>query len=212
MSESNRLPEGNYTAVAVRVTDGEGVEAIARWGTSGQDDKKQVVIYFEILDGPHAGARLPWFGYFTNAQCGRQKLWQRTMDSLRYCGFKGNDLLTLNEQALDQKVSIVAEWNDYEREDEQTGETREIKTERVAWVNRLGAGVIKLNKPLAKDTLRAFAAQMASRVSQSKEVEGETVARNGKAEAETGSPDAAYPPGGFGDDPGPGGVEDDIPF
>lgn len=93
----SELQAGTYKAVAVPV-DVDGMSTYAQFGmTKGGNGKaptKQVAVQFELLEGPAAGARLTWFGYFT------EKTWQRTVEALRYCGFKGDDLMDASAQQL----------------------------------------------------------------------------------------------------------------
>lgn len=121
------------------------------------NDKEQIVVTFSILEGPDKGETIAWFGFFTDAA------YERTMDALRYCGWKGVDLMDMGD--LEQKVYIVVEHETYENK------TRP----RVKWVNKFGGGVVKLKDPMDDDKLRMFAAQMRAKAEQSKEVEGEKV-------------------------------------
>lgn len=196
---NNLIPEGYYTAVAVRV-NGEDGDHVARWSKASTGNRS-VLIYFEILEGDHRGRRLPWFGYFTKGTS------KRTVESLRYCGFKGNDLTDLDNQELNQQVSIQVEHDTYQGDNDDAPKTRV----RVAWVNRAGGGTIKLKDPMSRDELRKFAAMMAQSLDKVPEVEGEVYTR-----AEGGDDigrddydydDAAVPD----DDPGPQQF-DDIPF
>jgi hypothetical protein len=137
---------GYYNAVAVPV-DVEKTKVWAQFGTS-KKGTRQVVLHFEIIDGPEAGRRLPWIGFFTNDS------WQRTMESLRFAGWSGDDLSALPSMPLDQVVSITVESDEYD------GKTRS----RITWVNQPGAGgVLKLAEPMSPDVLRQFAAQMKSK-------------------------------------------------
>jgi len=142
------VPQGAYKAAAVQV-DG----AYAQLGMSSTGNQ-QVLVQFEITDGPAAGRRVPWWGSFTD------KAWNRTVEALRYCGFSGDDLSTLPEQDLNHEVSIVVEHSEY------NGKTNA----RVRWVNAAMSG-IKLAKPMSNDDLRNFGAMMRSRVATVKAVE-----------------------------------------
>lgn len=201
------IPEGRYIAVATRVADEDGNDDIARWGTAGERNTRQVLIYFEIIEGDHAGEIYPWFGYFSKAAG------KRTAQSLRYMGFKGDDLEAINDQDLNQKVQIVIGHNTYTKIDEETGEEKSITRARVDWVNRLGSGAIKLNNPMPQDELRKFAAMMKSRLASVPEVDGEIVSKaNGSnGETRTESDGTISGPYDATDDPGPSDF-DDIPF
>lgn len=198
--------EGFHNAVAVRV-EGEDGSHIARFGEAS-NGTKQVLVYFEILDGDAAGQRLPWFGYFTEGS------WKRTIESLRYCGFKGDDLATLDEQELDQRVSIQVEHEERETENG----TRVLA--RIAWVNRVGGSTIKLKKPMDANDLRKFAASMNRYVSGVKEVEGEKASAARRSPAKTNGSNGhtnpqpkedAFGDGNWGPPPAADSF-DDIPF
>lgn len=178
----NLLPAGTYKAVAMPV-EVDGTISYVQFGTSsGEKKTKQVLVQFEILEGPYAGRKVPWWGYFT------QKTYTRTVESLRLCGFKGDDLMDLLTQELGNEVSIVtevSEWN---------GKTNA----RVSWINSAGSG-IKMANPMATNDLRAFAAQLKAKVGAIKEVPGKKAER-GTAPA----PEAA--------EPSPPPSDDDCPF
>jgi len=129
--------------------DGEDYQ----WGKT-QGGKVQIVVRVKTLEGESSGQTISWFGYFT------PKTEERTMQSLRYMGWKGNDLMNLG--ALRQEFEIVVEHEEYE------GRLRA----KVAWINRLGGGQVKLKNPMGDDELRHFAAQMKLSASKVAEVEG----------------------------------------
>lgn len=137
----NLIPEGYYRAVAVPRRGEDGTHTV-RWGTV--NDKKQVLVYFQVTHGDWAGEVLPWFGFFSD------NAWERTIESLRYIGFTGDDLTTLAEQPLDQMVTITVEHNEY----------NEKTYARVAFVNALGGGAIQMKNPMGAGDVRKFAARM----------------------------------------------------
>lgn len=165
------LLPGTYAAVA---TDHQ-------WGKS-KSDKTQIVIVFQILDGPQTGQYITWYGYFSG------KAAKITMKALRTCGWKGDDLAELG--VLNQRVSIVVEHEEYE------GKTHA----KVQWINPPGGG-IALKNPLAPNDLRMFAAQMKAKCAEVGEVAGEKVEVQ-RTEA---------PPQDFGEEPPPIG-DGEIPF
>jgi hypothetical protein len=191
------VPVGRYPAVAVRVM-GEDGEPIIRFALAGEKQTKQCLVYFRILAGEYAGQVLPWFGFFT------EKTWKRTVESLKYAGFKGDDLFSAEDQELDQKVEIEVEHN----ENPKTGDVYA----RVGWVNRIGAGAIKLANPMSRDVLRQFSAQMKSRLGAVSDSAGEAVDRSAPVTPANGNPAETAPPAAFGEDPPPAGEMDDIPF
>lgn len=132
MSNTPRIPEGKYRA-RVKFAD---------FGfTSGGSEQVQVV--FDLLDPDYDGETVPWWGYFT------EKTAERTMQSLRYCGWKGDDVTNL-EGISDNEVEVVVEHNTY------NGKTNA----RVAWVNRPGSGGIAIKAPMADAQRKAFAKKM----------------------------------------------------
>ena len=165
---SELVSQGNYRAVARQMQTDEGLV----WAQFSQpkNGTTQVVISFEILDGMWAGRKVAWFGSFS------EKAYERTLQALRYCGMKGDDLMTLPDQVLDQEVSIVVEHNEWEGK----------VTARVAWVNEPGGGGLRLKNPLSKDALRHLAGQMKSRVKAIPPFEGK--------KAERGPVNGAPPP------------------
>lgn len=191
---SELIPEGYYNAVAVPVTTDDGTMTI-QFGYT-KENKRQVAVCFEVLDGPHAGHRLTWFGYFT------EKTTARTIQALRYCGFRGDDLAAAAAQTLDQQVSITVEHAEY------NGKV----SAKVAWVNAPGGGGFKLSAPMKRDDMRKFAAEMKMAVRSIPDAPGEKAVR--------GAPSGGFDGDDVGDAPGTGdrhvgksrAAEDDIPF
>ena len=144
---STLIPEGYYPAKAVQVENESGVPVWVQFGTTSKGTQ-QCAIAFEITDGDYAGWRFTWFGYFTPDACAR------TIESLIYCGFQGNDLATINRQTLDQPVSVKIS-----HELDQQG----VMRARLAFVNRPGGPVV-LKTPMRGDEFRHFAADMAKEI------------------------------------------------
>lgn len=164
-----------------------------QWGLT-KGEKKQIVVSFEIIgEGEGMGQSVPWFGLFdTNT-------WERTLEGLRYCGWKGDDLNQLGD--LDQVVEIVVEHN-----------TWESKTHaRVAWVNQPGGGVVKLNSPMGDKDVIGFAAQMKAKAAQVKEVDGAKHNKGAASASANGTSAGSTEPPPVGDGSG-GSVDDDLPF
>lgn len=191
----NLIPAGFYRAVAVALNSPDG-ETFVQFGES-KNGNPQVVVNFEILEGEQAGRRIAWFGYFT------EKTAPRTVESLRYCGFVGNDLAAAVTQQLDQEVQIVVGHEDYQ------GKT----SAKVQWVNRGGGDGYRLEKSMDRNALRQFAAQMKGAVMSAPEVAGK--------KAERGAPPKGNGPPPLSEDqkqwttPAPDGgrvADDDIPF
>lgn len=184
------IAEGYHNAVAIPVETDNG----PKWAQFGVTDngKKYVTVSFEILDGEDAGQKIAWFGYFAT-----EKNAKRTIESLRYCGFKGDDLSTVGGQQLDQRVSLTVEHDEYD------GKVRA----KVAWVNGTGGGGYKIEKPMANDELRRFAASLKNHVKATAEVNGEKGEHGRQSEDRGDDPFADA----RGSGPPPGG-DDDIPF
>src|ERR1700745_2665809 len=134
------IPVGRYRAVSVPFVTDNGTESV-QFGTT-KTGTDQVLVNFEITQGPEMGHRVPWFGFFTD------KTTKRTLQSLRAIGFNGDDLNAIVSQALDYEVDITVEHNTYE------GKT----TARVGFVGG-GGGASLANQMDGKSRAR-FAAQM----------------------------------------------------
>jgi len=146
--------------------------------------KEQVAILFEITQGEHAGKSITWFGYFTDATC------DRTLDSLRYCGWEGDNLAALDGLGANE-VEIVIEPDTYE------GKTRD----RVKWVNRPAR--LALREQMSPAAAANFAANMRARAIAHKQAHGPARAPGSRSAPASSSHGAGEP------DPYPG---DDIPF
>jgi hypothetical protein len=106
---------------------------------------EQVALMFQIIGGDHDGKRISWFGSFT------EKTTERTLDSLRHCGWAGDDITNLDD-VCNNEVEIVVE--------EEQGEDGKVRS-RVRWVNRLSA--LKLKNQLNPAAAAAFAAKLRGR-------------------------------------------------
>lgn len=115
----------------------------------GETDKgtEQVAVNFDIITPDAEMNTIVWYGYFSD------KTWERTVESLRHCGWTGTDLADM--QGLDaNEVELVIEDETYE------GKTHQ----RVRWVNRPGGGGIALKAPLTGDKAKTFAASMRDKI------------------------------------------------
>lgn len=110
--------------------------------------KEQIAVCFRILEGPDDGQHITWYGYFSDAAQ------QRTLESMRHCGWEGDDIAAINPQnmcGLDaNEVQLVIEHDTY------NGKT----AAKVQWVNKTGAGGVALNSRMDDAQRRAFAARM----------------------------------------------------
>jgi len=138
----------------------------------------QVGVDFELLEGPDAGRHITWYGYFTDAT------FDRTVESLRLCGWIGDDLDNL--QGIDTNDVMLV----IEHEPDQDGVIRA----RVRWVNAIG-GVAMANR-FDADAARSFAQRMKGRV---------MALKQGGGNAATPQPRPATAPASASKD-------DDIPF
>lgn len=164
----------------------------------------QVVVPLRIIAGPDRGRIITYFGYFS------EKAEDRTMESLRLMGWKGDDVCDLGE--LPNEVSVVVDHEKY------NGKV----TAKVQWVNSPGGrGKIKLEKPMDDAMKRQFSAKMRGAAKRAAVVEGappdldslDVDPMTGGApdtEADLGDSYGGAPPNENGD-PGPGN-SDDIPF
>lgn len=100
----------------------------------------QIVVTFKIAGGPFDGDRVTWFGSFS------ERASDRTLESLRYAGWTGDDLSAI--EALPTEVELEIELEEYEGR----------YTNKVQWVNK--AGRVKVQNAMSDDQLRAFAATM----------------------------------------------------
>jgi hypothetical protein len=106
---------------------------------------EQIAVTFELVDPP--GERITWYGFFT------ENTTDRTLQSLRSCGWQGNDLSVFVggeplPAGFDQEVELEVEQSEYQ------GKT----TAKVAWVN--SGGGLGLKNALTKDQAKVFAAKM----------------------------------------------------
>jgi hypothetical protein len=156
----NLIEQGYYRAAAVPVVI-EGAETYVQFGESSKSGTPQVVVNFEVLEGPEQGRRIAWFGYFT------EKTVARTIESLRFCGFKGDDLALAVTQKLDQEVQIAVAHEEYDGKPQA----------KVRWVNRAGGDGFRMDKPMAGAALTKFAAQLKNAVRAVPETNGKTAQR-----------------------------------
>jgi hypothetical protein len=116
--------------------------------------KEQVVVEFRLTDehDPDVDQSVTYFGYFTDAT------FARTIESLRYCGWAGDDLSELpalaDSGALANEVHLVIDHEEYEGK-------LQVK---VKWVNRAGGGKLTLAQPMEASSLASFAARMKSSI------------------------------------------------
>jgi hypothetical protein len=175
-----------------------------QFGHAGDDNKEQVVVEFKLTDAsdPDFGYSISWFGFFTD------KALQRTIESLRYLGWKGDDLAELPTLAetgmLPEEVDLVVEHEEYK------GALRA----KVAWVNKPGGGRVQLAKPMEADSLKSFAARMKGSIAAAERAPRQK--SNAPAQRNSGTYRQGFgsgaPRGAAGDRNIPPPSDDDIPF
>lgn len=118
-------------------------------GKSKEKGTPFIEFYFEVKGGENDGSRVRWTGYFTD------KTAERTIDSLRTCGWKGSCFAVFADGKLhgldSNDVQIVVEMQEYTDE----GVTK--LSPRVAWVNSLG--FLNTQAKMKADDLASFAAK-----------------------------------------------------
>lgn len=103
--------------------------------------KEQIAVLFELTSGEHAGQSITWFGYFTDGAV------DRTLDSLRYCGWQGDNLAELDSLDANEVELVLAE-------EEYEGKVRT----KVQWVNRPAR--LALKEQMSAAQAAAFAQKM----------------------------------------------------
>lgn len=157
-----------------------------------KNGNEQVAVLFEITQGEHAGKSVTWFGSFTDATT------ERTLDSLRHCGWTGDNFAELN--GLDaNEVEIVVDEDDYE------GKRRT----KVQWVNRPSR--LAMREQMSAQQASAFAAKMRGRALQHRQKYGAQPAPTAAAPRTPSKPRDSMnaTPSDWG---GPTPTDDDIPF
>lgn len=123
------------------------VRAVAhKFGRAGTGTE-QIAVDFEVAEGPYAGEHITWYGFFTDATE------ERTLESLRYCGWQGDDLTDLSTLGSEECEIDVGEET-YEG-------NRQLK---VKWVNRPGSGGVAMKDEMSPDELHSFAQRMKGRI------------------------------------------------
>lgn len=169
--------------------------------TFGATDKgnEYIAVLFEVTQGEHAGHTLQWRGFFTD------KTVDRTLDSLRHCGWDGDDIMRLD--GLDRnEVEIVVEEETYD--DKQTGERKTVS--KVQWVNRPAR--VRVQNELTGQSLAAFAARFRGKAVAHKQAYGPQPAPTNAAPRTASQQRSAPPPATFAGDDTPMPENDDIPF
>lgn len=134
------LPIGTYPAHATHVRL-----------TYTKAGDPQIIVTFVIVGGPHDREQVTWAGFFSD------RTFDRTIQSLRYCGWTGDDISDLT--GIDTNdVDIVVEHNEY------NGRI----TPRVSWVNQPGGGA-----GMSPAQAKAFGESIKSRIADMSRAEPE---------------------------------------
>ena len=196
------LPEGTYSAVVAPVETDKGPVHI-QWGPGTKNSPFVAAVSFEVLNGPCAGQRITAFLYFADtAGKSGKTVAERSLESLRACGFTGDDIDKFADQHPDIECQIVVEHETYE------GKTRA----KVKWINPATRG-FTFEKPLDSTSLRKYSAQLKSTLKGIPAVVGKKAERQAPSAppADDGGwsgNDTLPPP----DDVPPPGDDSDLPF
>lgn len=106
----------------------------AKMGFSKDKGTEYVSCQIEIVEGPHQGKLLKWDGWFSDAAA------ERTIKSMRYLGWQGNDFGNLSSMMAGKAVALVTVEHE---ESIKNGVTRVYA--KIAWVNSLG---VHMDKPM----------------------------------------------------------------
>lgn len=121
------------------LTGTHAAKAITAILSETKKGEPQVVVDFQLLDIEGQSPHIAWYGYFT------EKTEERTIESLRICGWAGTDFTDIK---VDAEVQLVIEAEEYEGKRQQ----------KVKWVNRPGG--VAMAKPMDTGKQAAFAARM----------------------------------------------------
>jgi hypothetical protein len=120
---------------------------IAKPGTykfgRSENGTDQIGVEFEVVDGVEKGKTFIWYGFFS------EKTIERTMTSLRHCGWTCDDLSVLTGFGS-KNVSIVVEEEVYQ------GKSRT----KVQWVNSLDDHGVRMKSELPAAGLKALASRL----------------------------------------------------
>lgn len=163
-----------------------------------KDNKEQVGIVLEIIEGDATGQTITRYGSFSDAAL------PYTLKDLRTCGWVGDDLSDLSSVGGDGGVAveIVIGQEEYPAGSGQWHD-------KVKFINALGAGGAGLAKPLDATQAKAFAARMRNNVRALEAANG-TLAKPAPKPAPKPKPASQPPPHDDRDAPAP--PDDEIPF
>ncbi len=130
-------------------------------GKSAKKGTPQIEFYCEITQGEFKGEKARWTGYFGPGSA------ERTVESLQYCGWQGEDLGEFADGELHgldaNEVELVVEIEEYEVQVEsaETGETHTEKrsSPKVQWING-GGGFVNVQNAMPKEEAASFGERM----------------------------------------------------
>ncbi len=121
-------------------------------GSSSKKGTPFIECYFEITKGDNLGGKVRWTAYFS------EKTNERTIESLQYCGWKGDDLSEFSDGKLhgldSNEVEIVVELEEY-----QDAEGNPKHSPKVQWVNRSG-GYLNVASAMNSEAAQSFGERM----------------------------------------------------
>jgi len=129
-----------------------------------------MAVLFEITEGPLAGQRITWYGYFTDATI------ERTLESLEHAGWDGESELSAPKGLGSKTCSIVVQHEEYD------GKMRA----KVAWVN--GSAGLALKQALSKEEALSFDKRMKATLAERR------MKRAQQTPAASSKPDPRKPP------------------
>jgi hypothetical protein len=141
-----------------------------------KNGKEQIALMFEVTSGEYAGQSITWFGYFTETAV------DRTLDSLRHCGWASDNLTELDSLSANE-VELVLDSEEFE------GKERL----KVKWVNR--ASRLALKEQMSPQAAAAFAAKLRGKAVAHKAKYGpQPQSRPANRPADDGDPGYEEPP------------------
>lgn len=156
---------------------------------------EQIAIMFKLVGGEHDGQHLTWFGSFSEAAV------DRTLESLRYCGWASDDLAKIDDLGTNEvELDVIEE----EYTNPATGETK--LRSKVNWVNR--PFKLDLKKQMTPADIATFAARLKGKAVASRQKVGAPAPTNGSA---SGRQSRQGQSGGW-DNSAPPPTDDDINF
>ncbi len=123
-------------------------------GQSAQKGTPFIEMFFTVAEGPCAGQKVRWTGYFT------ERTQKRTIEALVACGWTGEDLEEFADGELhglgNNIVDIVVELEEYAGKD---GTPR--TSPKVQWVNKKGSHIgLNLNNAMKPSEVRTFSERL----------------------------------------------------